>query len=175
MKKDIHEISYFGEIRLENINQKEILVLQLQRMYWIETEMEQLATWEARIELEGQHLEALETLSHDSDNHALILEKWLNMANIELPRTAPRGIPHRMFDFNRTNIYEMFSEIRKYEVLARDMYHNITGADADVLEEVFPDEENSKEFIKDMKHLVAEEERHKKICDEKIGGFTRVL
>ncbi|KGK98013.1 hypothetical protein LI82_09710 [Methanococcoides methylutens] len=168
-------MSYFGEIRLENIKQKEILVLQLQRMYWIETEMEQLAAWEARIELEGQHLEAMETLSHDSDKHALILEKWLKMANTELPESAPRGIPHRVFDFNRTNVYEMFSEIRKYEVLARDTYHGITKADTNVLEEVFPDEENRTEFIKDMKHLVAEEERHKKICDDKIGGFTRVL
>ncbi|WP_445474708.1 hypothetical protein ACT9XH_10055 [Methanococcoides methylutens] len=144
-------------------------------MYWIETEMEQLAAWEARIELEGKYLEALETLSQDSDKHALILEKWLNIANIELPGSAPRGIPHRVFDFNRTNVYEMFGEIRKYEVLVRDTYHGITEAEPSVLEEVFPDEENRKEFIKDMKHLVAEEEKHKKICDEQIGGFTRVL
>ncbi|AKB85762.1 hypothetical protein [Methanococcoides methylutens] len=160
---------------MEKINQKEILALTLQRMYWIETEMEQLVTWEARIELEGEHKEALEILSNDSDKHALILEKWLNIANIELPRSAPRGIPQKGFDFYRTNVFEMFSEIRKYEILARNTYHSITSAEPKVLEETFPDEEQRGEFIKDMKHLVAEEERHKRICDDKIGGFTRVL
>ncbi|WP_440953511.1 hypothetical protein [Methanococcoides sp. FTZ1] len=160
---------------MQKINQKEILALNLQRMYWIETEMEQLVTWEAKIELEGEHKEALETLSNDSDNHALILEKWLNIANIDLPKSPPRGIPLKGFDFNRINVFEMFSEIRKYEILARDTYHSITSAEPNVLEEAFPDEENREEFIKDMKHLVAEEERHKRICDEKIGGFARVL
>ncbi|MDK2891841.1 hypothetical protein [Methanohalophilus sp.] len=160
---------------MQKINQKEILALNLQRMYWIETEMEQLATWEAKIELEEEHKEALEILSNDSDKHALILEKWLNIANIELPKRAPRGIPLKVFDFNMTNIFEIFTEIRKYEILARDTYHNIASTEPSVLEETFPDEENRKEFIQDMEHLVAEEERHKRICDEKIGGFRRVM
>lgn len=160
---------------MKKINQKEILALTLQRMYWIETEMEQLVTWEAKIELEGEHREALETLSNDSDKHALILEKWLKIANIDLPKSAPRGIPQKGFDFYRTNVFEMFSEIRKYEIIARDTYHSLVASEPDLLTEVFPDEDNRNDFIKDMKHLVAEEERHKRICDEKIGGFARVL
>jgi len=57
------------------IKDKKILASLLQRMYWIESEMEQLGTWEARIEMMEENLEALEVLSHDSDLHGSIVEK----------------------------------------------------------------------------------------------------
>jgi hypothetical protein len=40
------------------IKEKKALVSLLQRMYWIESEMEQLGTWEARIEMMDENLEA---------------------------------------------------------------------------------------------------------------------
>ena len=74
------------------IKDRSVLVALLRRMYWIEAEMEQLGTWEARIQFMGENIEALEQLSHDSDRHWNILQKWLLMANIPIPVTAPPGL-----------------------------------------------------------------------------------
>ena len=66
------------------IKEKSVLAALLKRMYWIEAEMEQLGTWEARIQFMGENIEALEKLSHDSDKHWNILQKWLLIADIPL-------------------------------------------------------------------------------------------
>lgn len=51
------------------IKDKSVLASFLKRMHWIEAEMEQLGTWEARIQLIGDNIGALEKLSDDSYRH----------------------------------------------------------------------------------------------------------
>ncbi|MCQ6962912.1 hypothetical protein [Methanolobus chelungpuianus] len=52
--------------------------------------MEQLDTREGRIELMDENLEALEILSHDSDFHGSLMEKWLIRANMEVSMNIPK-------------------------------------------------------------------------------------
>jgi hypothetical protein len=156
------------------IMDKDVLVALLRRMYWIEAEMEQLGTWEARIQLMGENIEALEKLSHDSDKHRNILQKWLLIADIPIPVTAPPGLPTKIFNFNGVLPPRMFYEIMKYEILARDAYVDILNADTAVIEDMFPDEINRKEFIQVIKGLIKDEEEHRKICAKQSGGFKTI-
>lgn len=153
------------------IKEKGVFTALLKRMYWIEAEMEQLGTWEARIQFMGENIEALEKLSHDSDKHWNILQKWLLIADIPIPVTAPPGLPAKIFDFNGMPPERIFHEIMKYEILARDAYVDILNADSTVIEDLFPDEINRKEFIQDIKILIKDEEEHRKICAKQSGGL----
>ncbi|ABE51146.1 Hypothetical protein Mbur_0129 [Methanococcoides burtonii DSM 6242] len=160
---------------LNSNDEKEILLLYLQRMYWVETEMEQPLEWEAKIELQGEFRDALEILSSDSDRHAMILEKWMKVLDIELPKEAPRGISKKIFDFKGESYYEIFSEIMKYEIFARDAYETIANTDENLLKEIFPEEDTRKQFLQSMNYLVTEEERHRTICAEKVGGYSTII
>ncbi|WP_233564813.1 hypothetical protein [Methanohalophilus sp. RSK] len=159
---------------MAGIKDKETLKSQLQKMYWIETEMEQLVIWESRIELMGEDVDALERLANDSDNHGLQLKKWMEKASIPLPDKIPRGLPQKVFDFEDMDSPELFKAIMKYEILARDVYKNITETDPYVIEELFPDESDQENFLKDMEHISKEEEGHRQICEERVGGFKTI-
>ncbi len=147
----------------------------LQKMYWIEAEMEQLGTWEARIEMMNENIEALEVLSHDSDRHGDIIKKWLLKSNINIPEEAPQGIPEHIFDFEGLANEEMFKNIMKYEILAMNVYKDIRNTDPNIISEMIPDENDAMEFIHDMEKLVKDEEKHANICKEQIGGFTKIM
>jgi hypothetical protein len=144
-------------------------------MYWIESEMEQLGTWEARIEMMDESLEALEILSHDSDLHGSIVEKWLIKAKIEVPRTVPKGLPAHIFNFEGLSAPEMFISIKKYEILAMNAYKDIMNADAPVIEELLPDPSDRKEFMSDLQKLIRDEEKHASICNKQAQGFAKVM
>jgi hypothetical protein len=160
---------------LPAINNKRILASLLQRMYWIESEMEQLGTWEARIELMDENIQALEILSHDSDRHWITIEKWLDKAHIEIPQSKPNGVPDHAFDFEDMAAPDMFSKINKYEILAMNAYKDMLGTDPNVLEELLPDENERQEFLNDIEKLVHDEEKHSNICKKQIGGFAKVM
>lgn len=157
------------------IKDKKILASLMQRMYWLESEMEQLGTWEARIEMMDENLEALEILSHDSDLHGSIVEKWLIKANIEVPKTIPKGLPNHIFDFDGLSAPEMFSSIKKYEILALNAYKDMMNADAAVIEELLPDVNDRAEFTKDLEGLIRDEEKHANICKKQVQGFAKVM
>ncbi len=157
------------------IEERSVLEDLLRRMYWIEAEMEQLGTWEARIQLMGDSTEALQKLAHDSDKHRNILQKWLLIAGISIPLNTPPGLPSVMFNFNGMASAWVFHEIMKYEILARDSYIDILNADNSVIEDMFHDETNRKEFINDIKKLVKDEEEHRKICSSQAGGIKKIV
>ena len=156
------------------IKQKEVLTSLLQKAYWIEVEMEQLVVWESRIELMGDDHEALAILSNDSDGHRLIVEKWLNKAKIPIPDKTPSGLPVKQFDFAGMDSREMFREIMKYEILARDTYTDIENADPAIIYEMFDDEQDKDDFLSDMNTLINDEEKHRKICDNRVGGYKTI-
>jgi len=160
---------------MTTIQDRSVLEALLRRMYWIEAEMEQLGTWEARIQLMGENLESLQRLSHDSDKHWNILRKWLVIADIPIPVTAPPGLPAKIFNFNGMAPPRIFHEIMKYEILARDAYTDILNAEPAAVEEMFPDEMNRREFIQDIKDLIRDEEEHRKICTRQAGGFKTIV
>lgn len=144
-------------------------------MYWIESEMEQLGTWEARIELMDENIQALEVLSHDSDRHWITIEKWLTKAKIEIPQSRPKGVPDHAFDFEDMAGPDMFSKILKYEVLAENAYRDVENTDPSIIAELIPDEGDREEFLADISQLIKDEEKHANICKKEIGGFTKVM
>ncbi|MDN5310830.1 MAG: hypothetical protein PWP14_2224 [Methanolobus sp.] len=157
------------------IKDKKILASLMQRMYWIESQMEQLGTWEGRIELMDENLEALEVLSHDSDLHGSIMEKWLIRANIEVPVSIPKGLPSHIFDFAGLSAPEIFKSIDKYEVLAMNAYKDMINADTAVITELFPGQNDREEFMKDLERLIRDEEKHSNICKSQVKGFAKVM
>lgn len=157
------------------IKDKVTLEKMLQRMYWIEAEMEQLGTWEARIEMMDENVAALETLSHDSDRHGDIMKKWLIKGKISIPDEAPPGLPKHIFDFDGLASQEMFKSIMKYEVLAMNVYKDMKNTNHEVLKDLFSDEEDVTEFLADMEQLIKDEDMHANICKKQIGGFTKVM
>ncbi|MBP2031005.1 hypothetical protein J2755_001953 [Methanohalophilus levihalophilus] len=158
---------------MAQISNKEALAFRLQKMYWMEAEMEQLGLWEARIELMGEDAEAIELLSADSERHHVILEKWLQKANIEIPTSKPAGLPSKNFDFDGMDSPEMFRNIMKYEILARDTYIEVRKS-REAIKDLFIEESVQSEFIEDMGTLAKEEEQHRRICEERIGGFRKI-
>lgn len=157
------------------IKDKKILAALMQRMYWLEAEMEQLGTWEARIEMMEENLEALEILSHDSDLHGSIMEKWLIRANIEVPVSMPKGLPKHIFEFEGLSAPEIFRSIDKYEVLAMNAYKDMMNADTDIIKELLPGQTDREEFIKDLERLIRDEEKHSNICKNQVKGFAKVM
>lgn len=160
---------------MSNSGEKEILFLYLQRMYWMETQMEQVLEWEAKLELQGEFSDALDILFSDSDRHAIVLEKWMKKLNIELPKKAPRGISNKIFDFKAESHYEIFSEIMKYEIFARDTYNSIANTEESLLKEIFLEDEVRKQFLEAMNYLASEEEKHRSICAEKVDSIIKLL
>jgi hypothetical protein len=159
---------------MNTITEKEVLASKLQKIYWIETEMEHLAVWEARIELGGEETKAIETLSNDSGRHRLTIEGWLKKANIEVPTKTPAGLPVKIMNFEGMNSSEMFRAIMKYEILLRDSYFEITKTDKDVLQSMFPDNKELETFVSEVASLVKQEEQHRRICEKEVGGFKRI-
>lgn len=157
------------------IKDKQNLATLMQRMYWVESEMEQMGTWEARIELMDEHFDALEILSHDSDMHGTIMEKWMRKANIDVPVTIPKGLPKHILDFNGLTAPEIFEKIRKYETLALNSYKSMRKTDPSVLEELLPDENDRAEFMKDIERLIRDEEKHTNICNRHVRGFAKIM
>jgi hypothetical protein len=160
---------------LPAIKDKITLEKLLQRMYWIESEMEQLGTWEARIEMMDDNIAALEVLSHDSDMHGDIIKKWLTKGNITVPETAPPGLPKHIFDFEGMSGNEMFEKIMKYEILAKNAYTDMKNTNPDIIKEFFPDEDDQIEFLQDMGQLIKDEEKHANICKDRVGGFAKIM
>ncbi|MDF1534399.1 MAG: hypothetical protein P1P69_07870 [Methanosarcinaceae archaeon] len=157
------------------IKQKEVIISMLQKMYWVETEMEQLGTWEARIEMMGECTNTLEILQNDSDVHRIILEKWMNVIKIEIPKCVPTGLPSKGFNFSGMDAPGMFKELMKYEVFARDVYAEITNADQNVLGELLPDETERREFISDLENVIKDEIKHVSLCKKMVGGYTTIM
>ncbi|MDK2830656.1 MAG: hypothetical protein PWQ75_408 [Methanolobus sp.] len=162
-------------IILPAINDKVTLEKMLQRMYWIEAEMEQLGTWEARIEMMDENVAALETLSHDSDRHGEIMKKWLIKGNIPIPEETPHGLPKHVFDFGGCSTQEMFKTIMKYEILAMNAYKDMKNTNPDVLNQVFSTEDDVNEFLTDIEQLIKDEEMHAGICEKQVGGYTTIM
>lgn len=144
-------------------------------MYWIEAEMEQLGTWGARIELMEDNVAALETLSHDSDQHGDIIKKWLIKANVSIPEEAPHGLPKNIFDFDGMSSPEIFRSIMKYEILAMNVYKDISNARSEIIKDLLPHNNEADEFLNDIEQLIKDEEMHAGICKNQIGGFTKVI
>jgi len=140
----------------------------------MESQLEQLILWESELELEGAETEALQILSNDSERHRLIVEYWMEIAEIAIPKEPPLGVPVKHFDFEGMDGPEMFQTIRKYEILAHSDYKKITSMDQNVLQEFFGGKEKSNEFIKQMEKIAEEEERHRQICEERVGGFKTI-
>ena len=159
---------------MPTIDNKEVLVSLMQKMYWLELQMEQMNTWEARIEMMDENLEALEILSHDSDRHGSIVEKWLTKANIQIPMDTPKGLPRHIFDFEELSSPEIFSKIIKYEILALNAYKDMKNADPDIIKALFEKEDDLEEFFEDLEQLIKDEEKHASICKKQIGGFLKV-
>jgi hypothetical protein len=160
---------------LPAIKNKVTLEKTLQRMYWIEAEMEQLGTWEGRIEMMDDNVAALETLSHDSDRHGDIMKKWLIKANITIPEEAPPGLPKHIFNFDGMANQEMFRSIMKYEILAMNVYKDMKNTNSDIIKELLPNEEDVTDFLTDLEQLIKDEDVHASICKKQIGGFTKVM
>jgi len=157
------------------IKQKEVVVSMLKKMYWVEAEMEQLGTWEARIEMMGEYKNTLDIFQQESDMHRIILEKWMNMLKIEIPTSVPTGLPAKGFDFNGMDAPGMFKELMKYEILARDVYTDIVNANPDALVEMLPDEDSRSEFISDLEGVIKDEMKHVSLCEKMVGGYTTIM
>ncbi len=157
------------------INDKTTLENLLQKMYWIEAEMEQLGTWEARIELMDENIDALEILSHDSDKHWSIIKKWLIRSNTSIPESTPPGLQKQAFDFEDMSAQEMFRTIMKYEILAKNVYEDIKGADPGVIKQLLHSDEDISDFLNDIDQLIKDEEKHASICKRIVGGYQKIM
>lgn len=143
-------------------------------MYWSESEMEQLGLWSARIEMRGEHIDTIKRLSTDSERHKFVVEKWLNKLQVDIPVSAPRGLPNNISDFTGMAAQEMFAEIMKYDLLLKDVYSDVEDTDSNLIQELLPNTADVAEFKADFKKLVLEESMHVKLCNRMIGGFGSI-
>ncbi|WP_292487784.1 hypothetical protein [Methanohalobium sp.] len=159
---------------MTGIKSKNGLIDQIKKNYWMEADMEQLVIWETRIKLKGDEKESLDTLAYESEEHKFLLEKWIEIMNLSIPETRPRGIPEENFDFSNLDSPQMFDVIQNYEIILRDSYTDLRDIDEPVLKKLIPDESYIDDFRSDMGELVSEEQNHINICQSQIGGFKSI-
>lgn len=156
--------------------QKEAVISTLDKIYWIESQMEQLLLWESMIQSGDTAKESLFTLVQDSETHKNQIEKWLNKLNLKLPTQPPHGFPEKTFDFSGKEVPEMFKEILKFELLVKGLYeYLISPHGEESLRSLILDDNDRAEFKILILSLIAAETHHSEICKKNIGSFRRVM
>ncbi|HEY9245906.1 MAG TPA: hypothetical protein VIO11_03570 [Candidatus Methanoperedens sp.] len=157
-----------------NNPKKESILSILGKLYWLEYQMEQLLLWETMIQSGEKAKESLFTLIHDSEIHKNQLEKWFDKLNLNKPSQPPHGFPEKTFDFAGKEVPEMFSEILKYELLAKGMYEYLMSQH-EALKSLIIDDNDLTEFMSLLQNLATAETHHSEICRENIGSFRRIM
>lgn len=155
---------------------RDVFITTLQKIYWIEVQMEQLALWESMIESDEMAKKTIYKLMHDSEIHKKLLDEWLGKLNIKAPSSKPPGFPEKTFNFNEKHLPEIFKEIMKYELLVKGLYESILGPENEVLLNGFITNESERtKFITVIRGLVSAEKEHADICLTNIGSFRRIM
>lgn len=155
---------------------REAILSTLDKIYWIESQMEQLMLWESMIQSGEKSKESLFKLVQDSETHKNRLDIWFNKLNIKPPIHPPRGFPEKTFDFTGKEVPEMFKEILKFELLVKGLYEYLASPQGeDSLRSIILDDNDRAEFKLLVLSLIAAETQHSEICKENIGSFRRIM
>ena len=150
----------------------------LGRAYWLESQLELVMQWEAYMVLKKDEFrEALFKISHDSENHKLILNNIFSKIEGLDPDDALEYVQlkDKEFNFNGKWDEEIITELLKHENLALDIYTKLHDfSDTNFIKQVWKDE-NYETFFKKLEFLISEEKRHVGILTPLAGKLERVI
>ncbi len=147
----------------------------LSRAYWIETEFELGFQWEAYSSLDEEHRDLIFQLSHDSYAHKGVLKKVIkNIDGITIDEIKAT-LKRKEFEFKPGwTDSEVFSEILKYDSLAKDIYLRIKNYTSEELVDEVWKGEDTEMFFRSMTYLIKEEEKHIDMLKSKARKVGRI-
>ncbi len=155
------------------IKTKEELITLLGRGYWIETQFEETAEWNAYVSsLSEKGREVIFILASDSARHKITLEEIGIKLGTDLKNVIDK-FDKRIFDFSKMKEDEIFKVILEHEIIARDLYSRLYEF---VDREIFRDSKlSADEFFNAMKMLIEDEEKHIKLVEPLSDKTVRIL
>ena len=150
----------------------------LGRAYWLESQLELVTQWEAYMVFKKDEFrEALFQISHDSENHKLILNKIFSKIEGLTPDEAIEYVQlkGKEFDFNGKWDEEIVTELLKHENLVLDIYTKLHDfSDANFIKQIWRDDD-SDNFFKKLEFLITEEKKHVALLTPLAGKLERVI
>ncbi|MBN2603971.1 MAG: hypothetical protein JXA91_07570 [Candidatus Thermoplasmatota archaeon] len=150
----------------------------LGRAYWLESQLELVIQWEAYMVFKKDEFrEALFQISHDSENHKLILNKIFSKIEGLNPDEALEYVQlkGKEFNFNGKWDEEIVTELLKHENLALDIYTKLHDfSDTNYIKQIWKDD-NSDNYFKKLEFLISEEKKHVALLTPLAGKLERVI
>ncbi len=132
----------------------------LEKAYWIETQLELSAEWEAYLTAGEKYRDILFEIAHDSELHKRVMERLcetlygIDKGGFRQPENT------QAFNFQEMLDEEIIKEVMKYEELAHDIYSKLLEHTSPELVEKHWTRSDPSDYFKDLRWLTKEEERH---------------
>jgi hypothetical protein len=156
------------------IKSAEILLYQLQKLYWLEAELEQLGICDARLELMGEYKEELDLLESNSEENRSLIENWLNITNTD-PSQCKLFNTYKKYDFLGMDAPHVFKVLYKYTVYIETVYEDLSNINQNILLNMLPNETYVDDFISDINAMLTRQKESVKICINICGGASTVF
>lgn len=141
----------------------------------IEDGFENMASWEAYVNVESEELrQVLFRLISDSQRHKKTLELLISKIRVSSDQ-APAPINPRMFNFKNKHELEIMDEIGRYEKLAFDLYSSVLEAlkNSDT-RQLLLDENDADTYTSSLVKLISEEKGHIDLVSKHAGRLQRI-
>jgi len=145
----------------------------LRRLYWIESQYENSAEWEAYLTINEDKRDLIYKLIYDSEKHKIEVERIANNLGINL-REKIDDSEGDSFNFSKITDDEIFNKILKFEEIMKELYLRIlNNTDRELVESKWKDK-NPEFFFDKLKWLVSQEEKHINMIKPKACNLMRV-
>ncbi len=146
----------------------------LSKALQIEMEFESSSVWEGYIEIKTDEIrDLIFTLSSDSHKHAKMVEKLMEMVNVESGSRSP-PLQQRQFNFTNMEDGEIMKNLLKYDKLALDLYSGIRDSIDQEGSNIPISSEDYEKFRSIIDELISDEKRHVKLIKSFVGNIERI-
>ncbi|WP_157197288.1 hypothetical protein [Methanohalobium evestigatum] len=156
------------------IKSSEILIYQLQKLYWMEAEFEQLAICDARLELMGEYKDELDILENNSQQNRNLIKNWLNITNTDLSQCKLFNIDKK-YDFIGMDAPHVFRVLYKYAIYIKTVYDDINNVNKDIILAMLPNETYIDDFSFDIDSMLTGQKESVETCMNICGGASTVF
>jgi hypothetical protein len=156
-------------------NSEELFSL-IGKAYWVETQLELSAQWDAYLVVKEQkHRDIIFRISHDSEAHKSIVKLIANhLEGLDLTKTVEE-MKDPGYNFRKLHVEEIMAEVMRYENLAMDLYSKLHGLTTKGLIDRIWKGDEPQNFFKLTKWLISQESAHIKMVQPYAGQIQRIL
>ncbi|WP_292486745.1 hypothetical protein [Methanohalobium sp.] len=152
----------------------DVLLYQLQKLYWQEAKFEQLAICDARLELMGEYKDELDILESNSQENINLIENWLNLKNID-PSQCKLFNTEKTYNFVGMDAPHIFRVLYKYAIYIKTIYEDVSKVDQNVITYMIPNENYADNFHSDIYDILPRQKESVEICMNICGGASAIF